>query len=580
MKQVMAMAALLLAVGSFPAASQAGSPALDQLSVRFLQGEIDGAAEAPRRDIRVDIWADVEEDETLRRGEEFTLNFTTNADLYVVIYKIDVEGRVEVIWPERRHSDGFVYGNHTYTIPRPGQAGRLRVGDVKGVEYIEAIASKYPFDLRTLGIDFRFDGGSRTNHGYHIDGDPFLAVNDINYAITGLEEDVDYVVTDWMHLYVDEQVEYARYSCNQCHLDDSGYSTVRPYVDTCTQVEVRVDWGWYRGWYVSFGWYPLYYEPAFYYWDSYWSRPYWYAWYPVAYRWPAYSCYTRPYPVYWWSDSGYYKGDYASHWSKRRTRSVPLYDVSRTKSRTTEVATRDGTRRTTIDRPVSGRGADGSGSRSVDRDRLVRNSTPPRQVDGSGTRGRTIDTGAVRDPGENRRSGIRTGERARERIVSQRPAVERDTGARSSGRERTYTSDPGAKSRPSSEGRRWTRPRVQSERPGTASGNRSGSGSVRDTRRDPQRSPAVDRARDRSSGQSSGRSGASGSVDRPPTQRSRESSPPPRSSAKPDRSRSGSGGNRGAVKPAPSAPRPQPKSQPAPRSRSGSGSSKGRGGRG
>ena len=34
-----------------------------------------------------------------------------------------------------------------------------------------------------------------------------------------LEEDVGYVVTDWMHLYVEEQVEYARYSCNQCHLD-------------------------------------------------------------------------------------------------------------------------------------------------------------------------------------------------------------------------------------------------------------------------------------------------------------------------------------------------------------------------
>ena len=59
--------------------------------------------------------------------------------------------------------------------------------------------------------------------------------------------------------------------------DDAGYSTVTPYVDTCSQVQVRVDWGWYNSWYVSFGWYPLYYEPPFYYWDYYWSRPYWYA---------------------------------------------------------------------------------------------------------------------------------------------------------------------------------------------------------------------------------------------------------------------------------------------------------------
>ena len=95
----------------------------------------------------------------------------------VVIYKIDVDGMVEVLWPASRYSDGFVYGNHTYSIPRPGQGTRLRVGNVKGVEYVEAIASVYPFDLRALGIDFRFDPDDRAQHGYYVDGDPFLAVS-------------------------------------------------------------------------------------------------------------------------------------------------------------------------------------------------------------------------------------------------------------------------------------------------------------------------------------------------------------------------------------------------------------------
>jgi len=304
----MSVATVVALVVSGFGAANAGT--LDQLSVQFLQGNEGNNNEGPNtvttkpsRDIRIDIWTDVEEESLMQRGEEFTLSFQTNSDLYVVIYKIDVEGRAEVVWPSSRYSDGFVYGNHAYSIPRPGQPGRLRVGSVKGVEYVEAIASSYPFDLRALGIDFRFDSDDRSQHNYYIDGDPFLAVNDINYAITGLEEDVDYVVTDWLHLYVEEEVEYARYSCNQCHLDDSGYSTVTPYVDTCSQVQVRVDWGWYNSWYVSFGWYPLYYEPPFYYWDYYWSRPYWYAWYPVPYRWPGYGVYTRAYPVYWWRDS-------------------------------------------------------------------------------------------------------------------------------------------------------------------------------------------------------------------------------------------------------------------------------------
>ena len=144
-----------LAVSGFSAAS-AGK--LDQLSVQFLQGNEGQNNEGhntvttkPSRDIRIEVWTDVEEESLMQRGEEFTLSFQTNSDLYVVIYKIDVEGRAEVVWPSSRYSDGFVYGNHAYSIPRPGQPGRLRVGSVKGVEYVEAIASSYPFDLPRSG---------------------------------------------------------------------------------------------------------------------------------------------------------------------------------------------------------------------------------------------------------------------------------------------------------------------------------------------------------------------------------------------------------------------------------------------
>jgi hypothetical protein len=568
---------LLLALVALLCATPAVAGTLDPLSVQLLQGNDAryGTGDAPSRDIRIDVWTDIAEEATLRRGEEFTLNFQANADLYVVIYKIDVDGMVEILWPASRYSDGFVYGNHTYSIPRPGQGARLRVGNVKGVEYVEAIASVYPFDLRALGIDFRFDPDDRAGHGYYVDGDPFLAVNDINYAITGLEEDVDYVVTDWLHLYVEEQVEYARYSCNQCHLDDTGHPTVTAYVDQCTQVEVRVDWGWHRSWYVSFGWYPLYYEPPFYYWDWYWSRPYWYAYYPVPYRWPAYSCYTRPYPVWWWKSSGYWHGDYASRWSDRRTRSVPLYDVARVRSRTTTVSARDGTRRTVVERPVSTRGTGVHDGRRVDRDTLVRNSRPPRQVDGptsGSSRSRGNGPPTIQDPGrgDTGRGSVRTNRGARERIVSQRPAGD------GNGRG-PEVRNPGS-SRSNESGRRWTQPRVRNERQPSGSG-RSGSGrDVSGSRSDPSRRPQVDRTRN-SRGSSPTRRNA---VDVPSRGRSRSPDPAPR--PKVDRSRSGSSGKSksGAVRPSKPTPRSQPKSKPVPRSRSGSGSSRGRkgGGRG
>lgn len=589
--------AALLVLAVVPAAR---ATTADPLTLHLLQGSQTQVSldDAPTRDIRVNIWTDAEENEVLRRGEAFTLNFETNTDLYVVIYRIDVDGRVEVLWPESRYNDGFVYGNHSYSIPSPADAGRLRVGNSKGVEYIEAIASAYPFDLRALGIDFRFDRDDYSRHEYYIDGDPFLAVNDINYAITGLEEDVDYVVTDWVHLYVEEQVEYARYSCNQCHLDDAGQPTVVAYVDTCPQVEVRVDWGWHRSWYVSFGWYPLYSEPPYYYWDYRWSRPYWYAWYPVPYRWPAYSCYTRPYPVWWWRDSGYWVGDYASHWSDRRTRSVPLYDVERVRSRTTTVAARDGTSRTVIDRPVSARGTRVDDGRRVDRDTLVRNSTPPRRVDRPGTsatRGRGNGTAEIVDPGRGTNRGtIRTDRGDRERVVSQRPA---DGGRRGS----SVGDDATPPNREN--GRRWTRPQVQNDRGSADRPSGRDGGVVRSPGGDARRTPAVDGSRsgsgssrsggnvDRSkSGSSSNRSGGnvdrsrsgrsgSGSVERPKPNGSGSRTSPPRQ--KVDRGSSRSSGKSGQVKPQRSAPpRQQPKPQPAPRSREGSGSSrKGGGGR-
>jgi hypothetical protein len=348
------------------------------------------------------------------------------------------------------------------------------------------------------------------------------------------------------------------------------------YVDTCPQVEVRVDWGWHRSWYVSFGWYPLYYEPPFYYWDWRWSRPYWYAWYPVPYRWPAYSCYTRPYPVYWWKSSGYWVGDYATHWSSRRTRSVPLYDVERVRSRTTAVTARDGSRRTIVERPVSARGTQVQDGRRVDRDTLVRNSQPPRQMDrpsGGSTRSRGADAGQVADSGRstNGRGSIRNDRSDRDRIVSKRPAGD-------DGRQPTVGSDRGTSSRES--GRRWTRPQVQSDRrPSDRPSGRDG-GVVRSPKPEPRRKPVVDRSRSGGSSNRSGnvdrsRSGRTGKVERPKSGRSQS---PPRQ--KVDRNSSRSSGKGSKVSPPRSNPRPQPKSKPAPRSRGGSGNSrKGGGGR-
>jgi len=445
----------LMLVLALPAPADAGVARAD-LPALWLSGQaLEETTEVPPadRDMRISLWHDRDDNDPYRRGERLSVYFRTNQDLYAVVYRVDADGYVDVLWPTNRYSDGFVYGGHVYTLPPKGSPRGLRVSNSKGVEYVEAIASRYPFDLRALGIDFALDPQDPGEYRYAVAGDPFLAINDINFAITGLEEDVDYIVTDWVHLYVDSQVSHARYSCNQCHTSDQSY---HPYVDTCSQVVIYRDFGWHTRWRASFGWYPLYCDPPYYYWDLTFYRPYvnWY--YPVAYSWPGWRCYTRPYPVYWWHDSPRYAGNHVVRYRRGVTRSGPLWDVDR--------RGRGGTRIPASVRVADVRRAREGRDGRVDESLIVRGSPPARRADDrsrvadvrpSGSRGRTVD----RLPPAGVRTGADRSRRDRGQ-VSLRPLDARTPGV-PGGTPRVGTPrDPQDRG-----GRSWTRPVVRNADP-------------------------------------------------------------------------------------------------------------------
>ncbi len=522
---------VVLGLAAIPAAAQTSGPKIDmaalwlsgqELGVEDSAGRVD-PEDYPDREMRVEVWHDKDDDETYSRGEEFSAYFRTNADLYVVVYRIDADGIAEVLWPTSRFDDGFVYGEHAYVIPAQKNGPRLRVSNSKGVEYLQAIASRYPFDLRNLGMDFTF---ARTDNDeryrYKVAGDPFLAVNDINYAITGLEEDVDYLVTDWSHIYIESKVEYARYTCTQCHTEEDDY---HPYVDTCSTVNVYYDYGWHNRWYSRFGWYPLYYDPPYYYYDYVSYRPYWFSYYPVNYSWAWCNIYTRPYSVYGWHDSPYYAGDYGVRY-RRGYGTRPLYDVA---SPSTNLRLRD--------RDLRGRGpasiartnrrGDRDAIRRVDETQLVRNGvdrdlrTVSRDRNRGGDRGR--DIARVEGRGDRRGGVQRDTERRRDRtIVSQKPLDPSRTPTRISDQPRRGVSKPGV-SKPGvakpadrtrddrGNGRKWTRPVVRNGDRDTNNGrDRSGTVERRSPRdrgrtvvsppskpRQGQQKPSVDRSKPR-----------------------------------------------------------------------------------
>ncbi len=252
--------------------------------------------------LRVNVWHDREEDEVYRKGESVRLHFETNYDAYAVAYRIDSEGEVDILWPRSRLDDGFVFANNTYNLPAPGSR-RLRTAGEDGIEYVQVLVSAYPFDLRDLQIDFHHEQADQPLR-YYVAGDPFLAMNDVNYEITGLEEAEDFVVSNYTSWYVGSRVDHPRYLCSQCH--DDGLD-IHPYRDVCT-IEIHHNYGWDNDWYANYGSYPVYYYPVYYYvdpwtwrpWVNYWYRP-WYSWPNVAWGW-GWDCYAWNYSPYWSGD--------------------------------------------------------------------------------------------------------------------------------------------------------------------------------------------------------------------------------------------------------------------------------------
>ena len=292
--------------------------------------------------LRVGVWIEgLEEDEVLERGQAMSVGFQTNDDAYAVVYRIDTEGEVTILWPRSRMDDGFVFGGHEYMLPVAG-ARRLSASSRSGEGIIEVLTSRYPFDLRDLEVDFHHEYKADKHH-FQVLGDPFLAMNEINYAITRLEDTEDYVVSNYLSYYVHEKVDHPRYLCNQCHFDDD--LTVHPYQDECT-INITYDYGWSNRWYRDYGYFPVYYNPVYVYYDPWTWRPWVNFWYDPWYRCVSYPGWNWRNPVYVWCDSPYYRGysDYRFNGdrrkegrglfrpeptAKRRTKTAEFRDVSR-----------------------------------------------------------------------------------------------------------------------------------------------------------------------------------------------------------------------------------------------------------
>ncbi|MFQ5600424.1 MAG: DUF4384 domain-containing protein, partial [Candidatus Krumholzibacteriia bacterium] len=190
-------------------------------------------------------------------GENVRLEFEANEDAYHLVYGIDTDGYVRVLFPRFWEDDGWVSAGHEVRLREPDLAWPAHRWGSDGIVYIEAIASPVPFDWEAIGIvrDRDFCGWVVDRRPFRISGDPFLAFNDIHRRLFTDWEYATFAV-DYTYFYVGARYDAPRYL---------GYEYARVYVPPPHPrfyVSVRFGWHWELGYGYCRPMYVRYYHPG------------------------------------------------------------------------------------------------------------------------------------------------------------------------------------------------------------------------------------------------------------------------------------------------------------------------------
>ncbi|HEV2106529.1 MAG TPA: DUF4384 domain-containing protein, partial [Candidatus Eisenbacteria bacterium] len=229
------------------------------LTVSVLGGLV-AAAPAMAHRLDVELWTDRGDNAVYQPGDAMQVKVRTNDDAYLLVYEIDSEGSVHVLFPWK-HTSGMVDGRRTYRIPSEDSRYELQVEAATGEGFIVAIASREPFrdlpwylrpyDPQAASVGYA--NAPQNEEGFddqgRVVGDPYVAMERIRRRVLADAADEDGFASSYASYYVHEEVRYPRYLCNDCHRPDywTWWSGFDPYYTTCSVFDFRVNWNWCWG---------------------------------------------------------------------------------------------------------------------------------------------------------------------------------------------------------------------------------------------------------------------------------------------------------------------------------------------
>ena len=225
----------------------------------------------------VEVWTDRGDDAVYQSGDAMHLKVRTSDDAWLLVYELDTEGNVNLLYPLKRGSTGRVEGRKTFHLPEDITQDQLVVENETGQGFLVAIASNEPFrdlpwylrafDPQAASVGYAEDpeAKARDEEGFDENGravgDPYVVMERIRRRVLVTPEVLESFGTAYTTYYVHEQVRYPRYVCNDCHRPGSWswWPGFDPYYAHCSVVDFRVNWGWAWGPQIWTAYVPYYY---------------------------------------------------------------------------------------------------------------------------------------------------------------------------------------------------------------------------------------------------------------------------------------------------------------------------------
>jgi hypothetical protein len=94
---------------------------------------------------KIKVWTAKGDGGTYKLGELLHIYFATNMDCFIKIYHVDVNGRQQLIFPNKYHTSNAIKSGQVYKIPDESYGFTFNIVEPLGAEFIKVIASTVQF---------------------------------------------------------------------------------------------------------------------------------------------------------------------------------------------------------------------------------------------------------------------------------------------------------------------------------------------------------------------------------------------------------------------------------------------------